>query len=226
MPGNIKARQLRLQIISQLGGTCNWPGCSWTDARALDIDHVNGGGLEESSYFNSESQKYGFYLSQIESGSKEYQILCCNHNRIKARERGESSHRRVPLSTEKVEAINKWLDAYQTTVGNSAPPRLGRPGKRIGTRRNNARPRGVSISKALIVRQAIFSTTATGYELKKIKERMRGAHKRHHTVKGIKEITCWFCNPALIEPMKSIPVRNYDWTEDSPNGTDNRQSVD
>lgn len=77
---------LRRKILELLGNKCNNPNCpiplDRMDKRALHIDHINGGGTEERKQFDSEMY-YRHVLKQIQSGSKEYQLLCAYCNWLK-----------------------------------------------------------------------------------------------------------------------------------------------
>jgi hypothetical protein len=80
--------RLREKCLALLGPKCNWPGCTWTDPRALQIDHIHGlGGLKrEPSYYT--------YLDilKMDNPHRKYQVLCANHNWVKRYENNE-----VPL---------------------------------------------------------------------------------------------------------------------------------
>ena len=73
---------LRSKVLSFLGGKCEV--CGFSDTRALQIDHVNGGGAKELS-----SLGYTAYLHKILRDKRGYQILCANHNWIKRHEKRE-----------------------------------------------------------------------------------------------------------------------------------------
>jgi hypothetical protein len=75
----------RIEVINLLGGKCVI--CGFSDIRALQIDHINGGGCKERNEFRE--QYYIKIKKKILAGSKEYQLLCANHNWIKRYERGE-----------------------------------------------------------------------------------------------------------------------------------------
>ena len=75
----------RKKCIDVLGGKC--VKCGFNDIRALQIDHVNGGGLKESRKIGN----YKMYLNIIndETIRCNYQILCANCNWIKRYENKE-----------------------------------------------------------------------------------------------------------------------------------------
>jgi RNase P subunit RPR2 len=81
---SFNSKKLRLAVMAYLGNKC--VKCGFTDLRALQIDHVNGGG-------NIERKKISWYLiyKKILSGKydSEYQILCSNCNQIKRIEKKE-----------------------------------------------------------------------------------------------------------------------------------------
>jgi hypothetical protein len=74
--------RLRLQVIKALGGKCP---CGFSDWRALDIDHVNGGGTQELKGVNRQAVYYNRVLAYLKANPSQtkYQLLCCNCNRIK-----------------------------------------------------------------------------------------------------------------------------------------------
>ena len=78
-------KELREKIINLLGGECSQ--CGFADERALQIDHVNGGGNKHRKQLGTGAKFYRGILSNIDSG--EYQILCANCNWIKRRDKGE-----------------------------------------------------------------------------------------------------------------------------------------
>lgn len=91
-----RRRELKEEVIILLGGQCANPygqhDKPYTDVRALQIDHVNGGGTKESKNFSNGWDYYHFVLAQIKNGSKDYQCLCANCNWIKRFERNETNH--------------------------------------------------------------------------------------------------------------------------------------
>jgi hypothetical protein len=77
--------RLRGKILDLLGNKCAI--CGFENPLVLQIDHVNGGGNQEANRFSSNLQYYAFILRQIQKGSKDYQLLCANHNVLKEMER-------------------------------------------------------------------------------------------------------------------------------------------
>lgn len=74
-------------ILELLGAKCK--RCGFNDKRALQIDHINGGGTKERlQHGGSYNRKV---LEKIMNGSDEYQILCANCNWIKRYMRNENS---------------------------------------------------------------------------------------------------------------------------------------
>ena len=81
--------KLRKAIIDLLGGKCCNPEClvigGCTDMRCLQVDHKNGGGLDDRNRFNkSNMTMYRYYLNNPDEAKEKLQILCANCNRIKA----------------------------------------------------------------------------------------------------------------------------------------------
>lgn len=79
-------QRIREAIYTILGKECM--RCGFNDKRALQIDHVNGGGARERKNLGMRIEK--FILDKIIDGSKDYQILCANCNWIKRSENGEN----------------------------------------------------------------------------------------------------------------------------------------
>jgi hypothetical protein len=81
----LSERRIRLhqEAIIVLGGKC--AHCGFSDMRALQIDHVNGGGHQERKHVNQET-----ICKRILQGKTEgYQVLCANCNWIKRIEQKE-----------------------------------------------------------------------------------------------------------------------------------------
>ena len=72
-----------MEILAFLGSKC--VVCGFDDPRALQIDHVNGGGSQESIEFPSIAARYKL----IRKNPEKYQLLCANHNAIKVWENEE-----------------------------------------------------------------------------------------------------------------------------------------
>lgn len=81
-------QKIRTEILNRLGHKCanpfNFPHPDWcNDEHCLQIDHINGGGMQEMRKFKSDYSYMRFILNQIKAGSKDYQLLCANCNWIK-----------------------------------------------------------------------------------------------------------------------------------------------
>lgn len=91
-----KSREkVKQELFELLGNKCSNLNCAvpnrMTDIRALQVDHINGHGLEERKIRRTKSDSYYRYiLKQIKSGSKKYQLLCANCNWIKKFENKET----------------------------------------------------------------------------------------------------------------------------------------
>jgi len=75
--------RVKLEVFEKYGGKCRH--CGFTDARALCIDHVNGGGEKERK------ETGGRIYAKLRRlpRQKEYQLLCANCNMIKSFAKGE-----------------------------------------------------------------------------------------------------------------------------------------
>ena len=60
--------------------------CGFKDTRALQIDHINGGGNKERKSFRNPSKYYEHIKSHVDN----YQLLCANCNWIKKHEEKEA----------------------------------------------------------------------------------------------------------------------------------------
>ena len=87
-----KTRWMALTKIAEVHhiGSPSCMVCGFTDARSLQIDHVNGGGTSQLRKMGS----YKFYRYILDSSPKlirdNYQILCANCNMIKKEEEREN----------------------------------------------------------------------------------------------------------------------------------------
>ena len=73
-------KRLRQEILVLLGNACK--RCGFDDARALQIDHIRGGGALEKKKIGTHTM----YRKIIRDGGIGYQILCANCNWIKRAE--------------------------------------------------------------------------------------------------------------------------------------------
>lgn len=76
----------RKALVDLLGGKC--VRCGFNDPRALQVDHVNGGGTKDIKEMTG--MKNIEITRRVLSGSKEYQLLCANCNWIKRVENNET----------------------------------------------------------------------------------------------------------------------------------------
>lgn len=80
-------RKARNAVIEALGAKC--VRCGFNDKRALQIDHINGGGSKERKErkFAKEFNKH--VLESFLRNENKYQLLCANCNWIKRSENNE-----------------------------------------------------------------------------------------------------------------------------------------
>jgi len=83
---------LRRNAFDILGNKC--VRCGFSDIRALQIDHVNGGGVKENRTIGTTG-----ICKNVIAGSKDYQLLCANCNWIKKTENGEIAKNRGKRTT-------------------------------------------------------------------------------------------------------------------------------
>jgi hypothetical protein len=77
--------ELKVECFEKLGGCCVRCGYD-IDQRALQIDHVHGGGTQERRRLKSTAALYRKVLADTEGN---YQLLCANCNQIKKHEQQE-----------------------------------------------------------------------------------------------------------------------------------------
>jgi hypothetical protein len=91
-----RQRRALQQIHAKYGARCNHCGYD-KDVRALQIDHVNGGGSAEIR--GGHGAGLAYYLRVLNDTSGTYQILCANCNKIKRHANREAlgwhQHRRA-----------------------------------------------------------------------------------------------------------------------------------
>jgi hypothetical protein len=78
--------RLRRETIAYLGGNCG--RCGFDDERALQLDHINGGGASESKRLGVAA----FYRQILDGRRPDIQLLCANCNWIKRAENHEQPH--------------------------------------------------------------------------------------------------------------------------------------
>ena len=69
--------KLRADVLALLGGVCI--ACGFSDPRALQVDHIAGGGEKERRRIGNT----GVYVKIRQQGTEGYQLLCANCNMIK-----------------------------------------------------------------------------------------------------------------------------------------------
>jgi hypothetical protein len=74
-------RSLRERVLTHLGSKC--VHCGFSDARALQIDHVHNDGCKEP---DKRKSRAWFFMSVLKDTDGRYQLLCANCNTIKAYE--------------------------------------------------------------------------------------------------------------------------------------------
>lgn len=79
-------RRTRIAAIDILGGKCIH--CGFNDKRALQIDHINGGGRQELLKCSG-TQYYKNVIKSFLNKENKYQLLCANCNWIKRVENNE-----------------------------------------------------------------------------------------------------------------------------------------
>lgn len=79
----------RIEILKLLGNKCVYCGYS-KNWKALEIDHICSNGAEHRQRIKDVWTMYRQILKEIKSGSKDYQLLCSNCNRIKAYDEAEN----------------------------------------------------------------------------------------------------------------------------------------
>ena len=78
---------MRLKIFNILGHKC--VRCGFDDKRALQFDHIEGGGTKERKNFNGGCELMRFYSDNPELTKQRLQVLCANCNWIKKHDNKE-----------------------------------------------------------------------------------------------------------------------------------------
>lgn len=81
--------KVKSQVFKKLGGRCQ--RCGIDDIRVLQVDHVNGSGIQDRKKGNG----YSYYRRIRDDISGKYQLLCANCNWIKRWENSEHGKRTV-----------------------------------------------------------------------------------------------------------------------------------
>lgn len=107
--GTIKRREYRIErrkdlrnsVLERVGGKfCVRCGYD-KDTRALQIDHINGGGARERAAFPGDQLLKKILAMPIDEVYSTYQILCCNCNSIKKYENRELGARALKYEIKK-----------------------------------------------------------------------------------------------------------------------------
>ena len=98
-------KKRRKKVLTFFGGKC--AHCGYKDWRALQIDHINGGGCREKKRMGGESIFYTYIYNLILSDPRrvkaKYQLLCSNCNWIKRYENDENA--KFSMSKGKIQLI-------------------------------------------------------------------------------------------------------------------------
>ena len=86
-------RNLRIDVLLALGGVC--ARCGFDDIRALQVDHINGGGNRDR---RENGGHKNIYNEIVRGGVEGYQLLCANCNWIKRDENNELPRPRQPAN--------------------------------------------------------------------------------------------------------------------------------
>ena len=80
-------RKIRNKTLEALGNKC--VRCGFNDYRALQIDHINGGGSKERKERLFGGKFHSHVIQSFMKGENKYQLLCANCNWIKRFENKE-----------------------------------------------------------------------------------------------------------------------------------------
>lgn len=72
---------LREALFEKFGSVC--ARCGFNDWRALQIDHINGGGTQERKQYKN---RWSYYYALLDAPEGTVQMLCANCNQIKMME--------------------------------------------------------------------------------------------------------------------------------------------
>lgn len=82
--------KVRAKVLKHLGDKCI--RCGFDDSRALQIDHINGGGRKEMK--ERKMNRYSFLKDVLADETGKYQLLCANCNWIKREENREEAFKK------------------------------------------------------------------------------------------------------------------------------------
>lgn len=86
-------KRIRLVALETLGGKC--VSCGFNDKRALQIDHIEGGGSKERKQLGFNGRFHKHVVQSFLNKENKYQLLCANCNWIKRVERKEHTQSMV-----------------------------------------------------------------------------------------------------------------------------------
>lgn len=106
----------RIGAIKALGGKC--AACGVEDVLILTIDHINGDWRNDPVHRKDKIGLYRWILNNAEEAKRRLQVLCWNHNALKAIYPEEFDHRfpwlrkcASPMTMKKT-AVTAWVVAY------------------------------------------------------------------------------------------------------------------
>jgi len=151
---NESAQRKRLIFLLEMGGRCE--RCGFSDYRALQIDHVNGGGRLERASLPAASA--AFYAKAL-ANRDQYALLCANCNQIKKHEQSEYVGVRIydrSPPTERKKGVGK---------GNAPTQREALARNRTSEHQRNASKAGWADPEKRAARIKKLRASATGRKL-------------------------------------------------------------
>ena len=88
-----RQKERKEEIYKYLGDKC--AKCGFSDKRALQFDHVNGGGTQDVLKFKSKWAYLRHILEEAINNTGKFQVLCANCNAIKRIENNEHRCRKT-----------------------------------------------------------------------------------------------------------------------------------
>jgi len=77
----LRHQKIRREVLVLLGNKCT--RCGFDNWKALQIDHINGGGRQDIESFSSNVAYLSAVKASVEKQENKYQLLCANCNQIK-----------------------------------------------------------------------------------------------------------------------------------------------